>query len=174
MKLFVLALVIVAVAVGGCGRKKTQITTDLTSDATAGQSTGPETTTGAGLPNLEQEKLFFQQLAEAGTVYFAYDSSQLDPTAMETLKRNAEIIKQMPNSVIQIEGHCDERGTEEYNRALGDRRALSAREEIVAAGIDPSRIITVSYGEDRPAVPQSTPEAWAKNRRAEFILLTEP
>ncbi len=168
MKLFVLALVIVAVAVGGCGRRKTQITPDLTSDATAGQSTGPETTTGAGLPNLEQEKLFFQQLAEAGTVYFAYDSSQLDPTAMETLKRNAEIIKQMPNSVIQIEGHCDERGTQQYNLALGERRALAVRDYLIRLGISGDRLVTISYGEEDPADPGHSESAWAKNRRAEF------
>ncbi|HOF40620.1 MAG TPA: peptidoglycan-associated lipoprotein Pal [Candidatus Hydrogenedentes bacterium] len=168
MKLFVLALVIVAVAVGGCGRKKTQITPDLTGDTTSRQSAGPESTSGEGLPSLEQEKLFFQQLAEAGTVYFAYDSSQLDPTAMGTLKRNAEIIKQMPNSVIQIEGHCDERGTQQYNLALGERRALAVRDYLIRLGISGDRLVTISYGEEDPVDPGHTESAWAKNRRAEF------
>ena len=87
---------------------------------------------------------------------------------METLKRNAEIIKQMPNSVIQIEGHCDERGTQQYNLALGERRALAVRDYLIRLGISGDRLVTISYGEEDPADPGHSESAWAKNRRAEF------
>ncbi len=149
-------------------------------EGTGGGITGTPVVGSEGIPatdssiydNWKQDAEVLKQY----TVYFAYDSSAIQTAERSKLEAVAEYLKThtSPRTAVKVEGHCDERGTEEYNRALGDRRALSAREEIVAAGIDPSRIITVSYGEDRPAVPQSTPEAWAKNRRAEFILLTEP
>ncbi len=167
-KLLVLCLVIAAVAVTGCGRKKTQITPDLTSDADTTRSAGPESTTGTGLPDIEQERVFFQKLSEAGTVYFAYDSSELNPTSLATLKQNAEIIKQMPNALVQIEGHCDERGTQEYNLALGERRALAVRDYLIRLGVSGDRLVTISYGEEDPADPGQNEAAWAKNRRAEF------
>ena len=75
---------------------------------------------------------------------------------------------------LRIEGHCDERGTEEYNRALGDRRALSTREKLVSLGLDPKMLPTVTYGKERPAEPGHNAAAWAKNRRAELILLSPP
>lgn len=168
MKLFVLGLAIVVVAVGGCGKKKPQITPDLTADTDSSRTGGVESTTGSGLPDIDQENVYFQKLQEAGTVYFAYDSSQLDPTALETLKRNAEIIKQMPNALIQLEGHCDERGTQEYNLALGERRAMAVRDYLIRLGISGDRLVTISYGEEDPADPGHTESAWAKNRRVEF------
>ncbi|MFO7974762.1 MAG: peptidoglycan-associated lipoprotein Pal [Candidatus Hydrogenedentota bacterium] len=170
-KLFVVGLVIVAVAVGGCGRKKdTQITPDLTADTDSSSSRtgGVETTSGTGLPDIEQENVYFQKLKEAGTVYFAFDSSELDATALETLKRNADIIKQMPNTLIQLEGHCDERGTQEYNLALGERRAMAVRDYLIRLGISGDRLVTISYGEEYPADPGQNEAAWAKNRRVEF------
>ena len=75
---------------------------------------------------------------------------------------------------VRVEGNCDERGTEEYNRALGERRALALREELVRLGVDPSRVDTVSYGEDKPVDPGHDESAWRKNRRGDFILLSPP
>jgi peptidoglycan-associated lipoprotein len=169
MKLFVLGLVIIAVAVGGCGRKKpAPINTSLTPDDSSSQTGRMEETTGEGLPNVDIENRVFTQLGEAGTVYFAFDSAELDPTALATLKQNAELIKKIPNALIQIEGHCDERGTQEYNLALGERRALAVRDYLMRLGISGDRMVTITYGEENPADPGHNEAAWAKNRRAEF------
>jgi peptidoglycan-associated lipoprotein len=169
MKLFVGGVVVVLIAVGGCGRKKSpQITPDLTADTDSSRTGGVETTSGTGLPDINQENVYFQKLQEAGTVYFAYDSSQLDPTALATLKQNAETIKQMPNALIQLEGHCDERGTQEYNLALGERRAMAVRDYLIRLGISGDRLVTISYGEEDPVDPGHNEAAWAKNRRVEF------
>src|SRR5437899_12093675 len=86
----------------------------------------------------------------------------------------AEYLKTRASDAVRVDGHCDERGTEEYNRSLGERRALALREELVRLGIDPTRVDTISYGEDRPADPGHDESAWRKNRRGEFILLTPP
>jgi peptidoglycan-associated lipoprotein len=101
-------------------------------------------------------------------VYFSYDSSALDGAAQNTLKLKADWLQENPDAGILIEGHCDERGTVEYNLALGDRRANSAKNFLTTLGIDAARISTISYGEERPLDPGENEEAWAKNRRAQF------
>ena len=103
-------------------------------------------------------------------VYFAYDQSDLKTDARETLAKHLAYLKEDPNVKVQIEGNCDERGTVEYNLALGEKRSLSVKDYLVANGIPASRFTFISYGEEKPAVPGSTEEAWAKNRRAEFVL----
>src|SRR5512133_2404644 len=110
------------------------------------------------------------------TVYFAFDSSAIRGSEKSKLAAVADYLKShtTPRTALKIEGHCDERGTEEYNRSLGERRALSAREELIGMGIEPGRIITLSMGEDRPAVQGNNEAAYSKNRRGEFIVLTEP
>jgi peptidoglycan-associated lipoprotein len=108
------------------------------------------------------------------TVYFDFDKSNIRASEVGKLERVAEMMKTMPGKALRVEGHCDERGTEEYNRSLGERRALSAREYLVQLGLDPNFIETVSYGEDQPVDFGHTAESWAKNRRAEFILLSPP
>ncbi len=103
-------------------------------------------------------------------IYFEFDKSTLTPMAQDNLLRKAEWLRENPNSMITIEGHCDERGTNEYNLALGDRRAESTKAFLTDLGIDPSRLTTISYGEERPVDPRSNEEAWAKNRRAHFVI----
>lgn len=103
-------------------------------------------------------------------VYFAFDRSSLDEIAQATLRRKAEWLNDNSTAYVTVEGHCDERGTAEYNLALGDRRAQSVKNFLVDLGIDATRISTVSYGEERPIDPASNEEAWAKNRRAQFRL----
>ena len=103
-------------------------------------------------------------------IYFEFDKSTLTPSAQDNLLRKAEWLRENPMKTITIEGHCDERGTNEYNLALGDRRAESAKAFLADLGIDPSRITTISYGEERPVDPRSDEEAWAKNRRAHFVV----
>ena len=102
--------------------------------------------------------------------FFAFDASTLDSDAQAALTQTASWLRSNPQYRIRIEGHCDERGTEQYNLALGDRRAETAAAFLAAAGIDRSRIETVSYGEERPFETWSTEEAWAQNRRAHILL----
>ena len=103
-------------------------------------------------------------------VYFGYDRYDLDAEARNTLERQAQWLSQFPNLAITIEGHADERGTREYNLALGDRRANSVMNYLVAYGIDPRRVRTISYGKERPAVGGSDSSSWAQNRRSVTIV----
>ena len=102
-------------------------------------------------------------------VPYAFDSAALSPMAQSILKRKAEWLNANPGEAVIIQGHCDERGTAEYNLALGERRAESARAYLIDLGIASSRLMTISYGEERPLDPSSTEEAWAKNRRWQFV-----
>ncbi|MGD8266646.1 MAG: peptidoglycan-associated lipoprotein Pal [Desulfobacterales bacterium] len=101
-------------------------------------------------------------------VHFAFDSAALSPRGQDVLKRKAAWLNDNPGMTVVIEGHCDERGTPEYNMALGERRAESARAFLVDTGVSSSRLRTTSYGEEKPLDPRSNEEAWAKNRRAQF------
>lgn len=103
-------------------------------------------------------------------IYFDFDKSNLKPEAQEILKRKAEYLKKFPQAKVIIEGHCDERGTDEYNLALGDRRAVSAMKFLQNLGIAESRMKTISYGEERPLDKGKNEAAWSKNRRAQFVL----
>jgi peptidoglycan-associated lipoprotein len=103
-------------------------------------------------------------------VFYAFNSSDLDAAAQQALNANAEILKKYSTWVITIEGHADERGTAEYNLALGERRALAARTYLVSLGIPADRLRTVSYGKEFPFDPGHDEAAWAKNRRAQFVL----
>lgn len=107
----------------------------------------------------------------ADTVYFDFDSSVVRSSEMSKVADVAAALKANPSNKLLIEGYCDERGTEEYNRALGERRALALRDALIQEGVSGDRIRTISYGEDRPADPNHDEIAWAKNRRGEFILL---
>jgi peptidoglycan-associated lipoprotein len=107
----------------------------------------------------------------AYTVHFDYDSSTIKSSDESKLSAVAEQLKSHSGTAVRIAGHCDERGTEEYNRSLGERRALALREKLLGLGIDPKRVDTRSYGEDKPVDPGHNEAAWAKNRRGEFILL---
>ncbi|HJU16518.1 MAG TPA: peptidoglycan-associated lipoprotein Pal [Stellaceae bacterium] len=99
-------------------------------------------------------------------VFFAFNRSDISPEAQQTLTRQAEWLRHYPNVAVRIEGHCDERGTREYNLALGARRAEAAKNVLVALGVPDTRIATISYGKDRPVVPGSDEAAWAQNRVA--------
>lgn len=104
-------------------------------------------------------------------IYFDFDKSDLKPEAQAILKKKAAWLKANPKFFVRIEGHCDERGTNEYNLALGERRAYAAKKFLIDLGVSENRIRTISYGEERPADPGHNEEAWAKNRRDEFKLL---
>ena len=118
----------------------------------------------------QRQAMMARQRFESENIYFEFDSSALLTPAQDTLTRKAEYLRDNPDLRVIIEGHCDERGTDEYNLALGDRRANSAKSFLVDLGISPSRLITISYGEERPLDPRHNEEAWAKNRRCEFVI----
>ena len=111
---------------------------------------------------------------KANTIHFAYDSAVIRKSENANIQAVAQALNADSGTKLEIEGNCDERGTEEYNRALGERRALAAREHLVSLGIAPDRVDTLTKGEDNPADPGHNEEAWKKNRRDEFIVLTPP
>jgi peptidoglycan-associated lipoprotein len=106
-------------------------------------------------------------------VFFLYDSSEIEAEGQQVLQANAAILKKYPEWVITIEGHSDERGTAEYNLALGNRRAAAAKAYLISLGIPADRLRTVSYGKEFPFDPTHTAEAWSKNRRAHFVLTSK-
>lgn len=106
-------------------------------------------------------------------IHFDLDKYDIRPTDAGILKENAALLVKFPNVKIQIEGHCDERGTVEYNLALGERRANGAKRYLISLGIPEKRISTISYGKERPLDPGHNEEAWAKNRRAHSIILSK-
>ena len=119
---------------------------------------------------LAREKANAKAMFVDENIYFDYDDSSLDDMARELLKKKAEWMNDNPDVSVVIEGHCDERGTTEYNLALGDRRAESVRSFLIDLGIDSTRLEKISYGEEMPAVQGSNEDAWAKNRRAAFTI----
>lgn len=132
----------------------------------AGPPGGPGGAGGAGMgavvPGSQQD------LAQSAgdRVFFEFNRADISSEAQQILQRQAQWLQRYPNVSVTIEGHCDERGTREYNLALGERRANAAKQVLVAAGVPASRLSTISYGKDRPVVPGSTEEAWAQNRVA--------
>ena len=133
-----------------------------TSAATAGAESG--STTAAQMSDAEK-------LSQVGnTVYFGFDSSELASEAQAILDRQAAFLNVNPTMVVIIEGHADERGTREYNLALGDRRAVAVRDYLLAKGLNAARVRTVSYGKERPAVSGSNEGSWEFNRRAATVL----
>jgi peptidoglycan-associated lipoprotein len=107
----------------------------------------------------------------AYTVHFAYDSAAVRKSENANIQAVVSALNADSRAKLLIEGNCDERGTEEYNRALGERRALALRQALAKAGVDPMRIRTISYGKDKPVDPANNEAAWAKNRRGDFVLL---
>ena len=103
-------------------------------------------------------------------IFFDYDSSDVNDAGRNILEANAGVMKKYPSWIITVEGHCDERGTAEYNLALGERRAVSARTYLVSLGVDANRVRTVSYGSEFPFDPAHVEGAWGRNRRAHFVI----
>ena len=120
-------------------------------------------TTGSGIVSGSQEDLIVNV---GDRVFFGYDSSDLDSDALELLQDQVAWLKQNSDVSVTIEGHCDERGTREYNLALGEKRAQAVKNYLIGLGINPDRVSTISYGKERPAVVGSNDGAWAQNRRS--------
>ena len=112
----------------------------------------------------------FERIPELKTVYFDFDKYNIKPEFRDTLNENASWLMNHPKALLRIQGHCDERGTFDYNTALGERRANSIRNYLVSLGINSTRIETISYGEERPTCAQRNESCWSRNRRAEFLV----
>ena len=124
-------------------------------------------TSGSGIVSGSQEDLIVNV---GDRVFFGYDSSDLDSDALELLQDQVAWLKQNSDVSVTIEGHCDERGTREYNLALGEKRAQAVKNYLIGLGISPDRVSTISYGKERPAVVGSNDGAWAQNRRSVTIV----
>lgn len=142
-------------------------------------ATAPPIDTGTGLIPLSTEPGHTNWTAHPDilkdySVHFAYDSSAVRSGDKAKIASVADYLKNNPNVAVRVEGNCDERGTEEYNRSLGERRALAGREELIKLGITSDRVDTLSYGEDKPAADGHNESAWKENRRDDFVVLTPP
>lgn len=122
---------------------------------------------------LEERELVIQEAAAFGDIRFDFDKYDLRPEAREILREHADWLFRHTEFEVIIEGHCDERGSGEYNLALGERRAGAARDYLVTLGVDNGRLTTISYGEELPLDPSHNEEAWTKNRRGHFVVVTE-
>ena len=145
---------------------------NVAGDSASGSSSSSATAAGTASSSTTATQMSdAEKLAQVGnTVYFGFDSSELTGEAQATLDRQAAFLNVNPTMVLIIEGHADERGTREYNLALGDRRAVAVRDYLLAKGLNAARVRTVSYGKERPAVSGSNEESWAKNRRSATVL----
>jgi len=140
--------------------------TSSSSDVSSEEGTITETD-GSGIVSGSQEDLIVNV---GDRVFFGYDSSDLDSDALELLQDQVAWLKQNSDVSVTIEGHCDERGTREYNLALGEKRAQAVKNYLIGLGINPDRVSTISYGKERPAVVGSNDGAWAQNRRSVTIV----
>ncbi|MAW07159.1 MAG: peptidoglycan-associated lipoprotein [Halobacteriovoraceae bacterium] len=107
------------------------------------------------------------------TVYFPFNSSTLRVNAINSLDINADVLKKFPSLRVQVEGHCDERGSVQYNLALGEKRAQSIKDYLVASGVSADRIATISYGKERPISLEHNEMSWSKNRRGNFVIIAK-
>ena len=173
-----LALFAVAFLFAAC-ETASNVTGDSASGSSSSSATGSSSTTAsesatATAPSSSTSATQMsdaEKLAQVGnTVYFGFDSAELSGNAQATLDRQAAFLNVNPALVVIVEGHADERGTREYNLALGDRRATAVRDYLLAKGLNSARIRTVSYGKERPAVSGSNEDSWQKNRRAATVL----
>ncbi len=181
----VLGLALAVIAAPGC-RKRPGYVTNIPGARTGVQDMPP----GAPIEDAKKPKAnepFSQvdpsrykdytpdaEIFKSNTAYFDFDSSVVKSSEKSKVAAVADYLKAHTADALRVDGHCDERGTEEYNRSLGERRALALREELVSDGVPADHILTETFGKDRPADPGHNEAAWSKNRRGEFILLTPP
>lgn len=143
-------------------------TQDATATVTVTAPPPPPTPTPAPAPTPSDEQVFAQSVQD---VYFDFDKSDLRPEAVQTLARSAEVIKAHPNWTVRIEGNCDDRGSTEYNLALGERRSNAAQQALISSGVSASQLKTISYGKEKPVCTESNEDCWQKNRHDHFVLV---
>ena len=186
-RIVVIAIVLLALGVAACGKKKPPVARPQPPPATSSTGTTagrppappepvPETTpippepTNSDDPQNAGDLDAINKNSPFQAVFYPLDSFEVDGTGQQALNTNAGILKKYPTWIITIEGHCDERGTAEYNLALGERRALAARTYLVSLGIPADKVKTVSYGKEFPFDAGKDDGAWSKNRRAHFVI----
>jgi peptidoglycan-associated lipoprotein len=162
-----IAILTSALALGACSKKAPE---ELPPAPAATQTPAPATTTPSG-PTVGSQAHFENAVGSSTTIYFDTDRYNIDSTDAAALQSQAQYFAQYPELTFTIEGHTDERGTREYNLALGERRANAAKNYLVSLGVTTDRIRTVSYGKERPVALGSNPEAWSQNRRAASIII---
>jgi len=171
MQVFKVALVVLFLTVGLIGCASTPPAQDPMVSQSDMSQQGDAQGAGAGADSstmTEEVVPMHDQIAGMEKIYFDFDQFTLSAEARDTLADNAKYLKMNDGIQIVIEGHCDERGSDEYNLALGESRAIAAKNYLVSLGISATRLSVISYGEEKPAVMGSNESAWAKNRRAEF------
>jgi peptidoglycan-associated lipoprotein len=163
------ALIFALFILSGCGGPKQTVET-APPEPEPTVATEPETPPADIQPKEEAKPVETENAVPLvlQNVYFEFDKYDLTSEALQTLADNARALKAHPEARVLIEGHCDERGTIEYNLALGDKRAKAARDYLISLGVNSAQISTISYGKEQPLDPRSNEEAWARNRRAEF------
>ena len=162
MNLRSLSLLAAVLLVAACAQNPSQTGTAAGTGAATPAATAPVGPT----PGSRED--FVQNVGDR--VFFDFDKSDIKPEGQKTLERQAEWLKKYPNTTVTVEGHCDDRGTREYNLALGERRANAVKKALVALGIAPNRVSTISYGKERPAVVGDNEAAWAQNRRGVTVV----
>jgi len=163
MNLRSLSLLAAVLLVAACAEDQT----NKSGAAGTGSGSGSAPAVAAGAkPGTEQDLV--QNVGDR--VFFDYDKSDVKAEGRQVLQRQADWLKKYANVTVTVEGHCDERGTREYNLALGERRANAVKKMLVALGVAANRVSTISYGKERPAVPGSTEAAWAQNRRGVTVV----
>jgi peptidoglycan-associated lipoprotein len=183
------AILVMSVGVGACAKKQPPVARPMPPPPPADTTTAapppapptpvPDTTPIPPEPTVPTDPLAAGDLdvinknSPFQPVYYALDSFEVDGAAQQALNANAGILKKYPTWVITIEGHCDERGTAEYNLALGEKRALAAKTYLVSLGVPADRLRTVSYGKEFPFDPGHDEAAWSKNRRAHFVVTSK-
>ena len=169
-KLFSVSLLCVAMigcaSGGGTSDEAATTTTEVATEDSQTQAV-PESP-DVSVVTQEQVEVVVNPLLDQTLVYFGYDRSEIRPEFKDVLNAHAEFLQANPAASMVLEGHCDERGTVEYNLALGERRAETVKRYLIVQGVNPSQLDTVSFGEERPAMLGSTQSSWSKNRRTEI------
>ena len=179
-------LILLSVVAAGCAQQQAPVAAPAPSPTPAGAAPAPPAPPSRveeALPvppdSIAEDSIATRSLDELNRgspftpAFFTLDSAELDDAGRAVVTANAELMKKYPTWVVTIEGHCDERGTAEYNLALGERRAIAAKTYLASLGIAPDRVRTVSYGEEFPFNPDQDEGAWAKNRRAHFVITSK-
>ena len=162
-------LIAAAVLLAACASEPEESATTTTTGGTVGSGSGTSASTTA-LPSLDPRSQEWLVVNVGDRVFYDFDSSDLTSEAQDTVEKVVAWMQTYPDVTLALEGHCDERGTREYNLALGERRANSVLSYMEALGIEGSRLSVISFGKERPAVLGSNESAWAQNRRSVFVV----
>ncbi len=169
--IFTFALIAVGALLSGCPKKVTQVPEATEPEPVIERSEPVAQPQRQPEPEIRREETRAPEPLNLGNIFFDYDKFDLTASARDILASHASALRNRSGVNVQIEGHCDERGTVEYNLALGDKRAKAVANYLVSLGVERSRLSTISYGKERPADSRQNESAWSKNRRAEFRVL---